>query len=101
AVSRRSVTVLYLPVAGRVQHQVGPQGDEPHYLMVADSLWHDHDLAVERDYAEGRYEAFFHGPLAPHYRVRGIGGVIYSLHAVGLSLLLLPAYAVGGYPLAS
>src|SRR6185503_7444554 len=26
---------------------------------------------------------------------------IYSLHALGLSLLILPAYALGGYPAAS
>src|SRR5439155_374140 len=81
----------------RVQAQVGPEGDEPHYLMVADSLLRDHDLSLERDYAEGRYRAFHPAPLEPHYRVRGRGGEIYSLHAVGLSLLVLPAYALAGY----
>jgi hypothetical protein len=84
-----------------VQGQVGPQGDEPHYLMVADSLLRDQDLSLESDYQEGRYRAFFDGPLEPHYRVRGKGGEIYSLHALGLSLLVLPAYAIGGYPAAS
>jgi hypothetical protein len=29
--------------------------------------------------------------------VRGRGGAIYSLHAVGLSVLILPAYALAGY----
>ncbi len=91
------VAALYLGVAARVQHEVGPQGDEPHYLMVADSLWRDHDLDLSRDYEEGRYRAFHPGPLAPHYRVRGRHGEIYSLHAVGLSLLVLPAYVAGGY----
>ena len=33
--------------------------------------------------------------------MRGKHGEIYSLHAVGLSLLILPAYALGGYPAAS
>ena len=79
------------------QEQVGPQGDEPHYLMVADSLLRDDDLALEQDYAEGRYRASPTRTLAPHYRVRGRDGAIYSLHAVGLSLLVLPAYALGGY----
>ena len=95
------VALVYGLAAARVQAQVGPEGDEPHYLMVADSLLRDHDLALERDYAEGRYRAFHPGPLEPHYRVRGRGGAIYSLHAVGLSLLLLPAYALAGYPGAS
>ncbi len=94
--------VLYAGAAVRVQSQVGAEGDEPHYLMVSDSLLRDHDLRLEEDYAERRYAAFVRKPtLEPHFRVRGKGGEIYSLHALGLSLWLLPAYALGGYPLAS
>jgi hypothetical protein len=92
-----AVFLLYVVVAGRVQVEVGPRGDEPHYLMVADSLLHDHDLSLEKDYAERRYDLFHDTPLAPHYRVRGRHGEIYSLHAVGLSVLILPAYAAAGY----
>jgi hypothetical protein len=92
---------VYSLVAWRVQAQVGPQGDEPHYLMAAQSLLRDGDLALEQDYLEGRYQEFHPGPLLPHYRVRGRGGVLYSLHAVGLSVLILPAYALGGYPAVS
>jgi hypothetical protein len=83
--------------AGRTQARVGPEGDEPHYLMVAESLLRDGDLSLERDYAEGRYALFHDAPLAPHYRVRGRGGAILSLHAVGLSVLILPAWALAGY----
>lgn len=95
------VLAVYCTGAYRVQTQVGPQGDEPHYLMVAESLLRDFDLSLETDYAEGRYRAFFDGLLEPHYRVRGRNGEIFSLHAVGLSVLVLPAYALGGYPAAS
>jgi hypothetical protein len=95
------VALVYGLAAARAQAQVGPEGDEPHYLMVAESLLRDHDLALESDYAEGRYRAFHPAPLEPHYRVRGRGGAIYSLHAVGLSVLVLPAYALGGYAAAS
>ena len=91
----------YALVAARGQAEVGPRGDEPHYLMVAESLLSDGDLALGKDYAERRYLAFHDAPLEPHYRVRGKGGEIYSLHAVGLSVLILPAYALGGYPAAS
>jgi hypothetical protein len=83
--------------AGRTHARVGPEGDEPHYLMVAESLLRDGDLSLERDYAEGRYTLFHDAPLAPHYRVRGKGGTILSLHAVGLSVLILPAWALAGY----
>jgi hypothetical protein len=95
------VLAVYLGASARMQRQVGPEGDEPHYLMVADSLLRDGDLALEDDFAQGRYRAFHPGDLEPHYRVRGRDGTIYSLHAVGLSLLILPAYALGGYAGAS
>jgi hypothetical protein len=91
------VLALYAALSWRAQTQVGPEGDEPHYLMVADSLLRDGDVSLEADYAQGRYRAFHPRPLQPHYRVRGKGGEIYSLHAVGLSLLILPAWALGGY----
>jgi hypothetical protein len=96
-----AVFLLYAGIAARAQLQVGPQGDEPQYLMVADSLWHEGNVSPEKGFSEGRYLAFHDGPLAPHYRVRGKDGRIYSLHAVGLSLLIVPAYALGGYPAAS
>jgi len=96
-----ALLVLHLVAAARVQREVGPEGDEPHYLMVAASLLEDGDLALQEDYAAGRYRAFHPGDLEPHYRVRGRDGAIYSLHAVGLSLLILPAYAAGGYPAVS
>ena len=96
------VLVTHLGAAARVQETVGAEGDEPHYLMVAESLLQDGDLALEPDYAEERYAPFYRKPdLAPHYRVRGRDGEILSLHAIGLSLLLLPAYGLGGYPAAS
>jgi hypothetical protein len=101
----RPGSVAFLPLAflvlvvaaGRSHVVVGPQGDEPHYLMVAESLLRDGDLSLERDYAEGRWAAFHDAPLLPHYRVRGRHGEIYSLHAVGLSILILPAWALAGY----
>lgn len=93
--------VAYALVAWRVQDRVGPHGDEPHYLMVAESLLRDGDLRIEQDYADRRYTAFTDEELVPHYRVRGREGAIYSVHAIGLSLLVLPAYALGGYPGAS
>ena len=95
------ILVLYALSAAQAQRQVGPEGDEPHYLMVADSLLRDGDLALEEDYAQGRYWAFSARHIEPHYRVRGKDGRVYSLHAVGLSLLILPAFALGGYPAVS
>jgi len=91
------VFALLVLAAARAHVRVGPEGDEPHYLMVAESLLRDGDVSLERDFAERRYAAFHDAPLEPHYRVRGKGGEIYSLHAVGLSVLILPAWALAGY----
>ena len=88
---------VFVVAGGRASVCVGPQGDEPHYLMVAESLLRDGDLALDGDYAPSRYAAFHDGPLAPHYRVRGRQREILSLHAAGLSVLILPAWALAGY----
>ncbi|MBN2370123.1 MAG: hypothetical protein JXO72_06520 [Vicinamibacteria bacterium] len=95
------ILAVYLVVAARAQKKAGPEGDEPHYLIVADSLLHDGDLEVEREFRERRYRRFTSRDIEPHYIVRGREGEIYSVHAIGLSLLILPAYAIGGYPAAS
>jgi hypothetical protein len=75
-----------------------PGGDEPHYLVITQSLLHDHDLNVENNYAQGDYREYYGGPLGPDFRVRGRHGELYSIHAPGIPALVLPAYALGGYP---
>jgi hypothetical protein len=75
----------------------GPQGDEPHYLVMAESLRSDRDLDL-RDEHEGRaYRAFYHGKLVPHRSPASPPGRIYSIHAPGLPLIVLPGYALLGF----
>jgi len=74
-----------------------PGGDEPHYLVSTQSLLKDHDLQVENNYRQRDYAPYYGGDLAPHYLVPGKNGQIYSVHAPGLSVLVLPAFAVFGY----
>ena len=75
-----------------------PGGDEPHYLVIAQSLIRDRDLQIENNHARGDYLEYFHGQLKPDYLRRGANGQIYSIHAPGLSALVAPAYAAFGYP---
>lgn len=96
-----AIAPLYIAAASNARSAVGPNGDEPQYLMVAESLLRDADLTLDIDFAEERYRAFHPEKLDPHFRIRGREGEIYSLHAIGLSVLILPGYAIAGYAGAS
>lgn len=74
-----------------------PGGDEPHYLVITQSLLRDGDLRIEDNHERGEYRAYFNRQLNPHYLTRGVDGQIYSVHPVGLPVLAMPAFAVGGY----
>ena len=75
----------------------GPQGDEPHYLVMAQSLLSDGDLDLADEFAGREYAAFYGGDLAPHTSPNTPPGRLLSMHSPGLPALLLPAYAAGGY----
>ncbi|MGE0451494.1 MAG: hypothetical protein AB7Q29_18115 [Vicinamibacterales bacterium] len=75
---------------------LGVGGDEPHYLVIAQSLIRDGDLAIENNHERGDYREYYGGSLRPDYMRRGIDGRIYSVHAPGLPALLIPAFLVAG-----
>ncbi len=79
--------------------EIFPGGDEPHYLVIAQSVWLDHDLKIENNHERGDYVEYFKQTLTPHYLTRGVDGEIYSIHPVGLPVLMAPVYGIGGYPL--
>ncbi len=74
-----------------------PSGDEPHYLIVAQSIWRDGDLTIENNHQRGDFKEYFSRDLAPHYLTRGANGSIYSIHPIGLPVVMAPVYALGGY----
>jgi hypothetical protein len=74
-----------------------PSGDEPHYLVIAQSLWRDGDLKIENNHQRGDYKEYYPDALDPHYLTRGTDGEIYSIHPIGIAVLLAPIYALAGY----
>ena len=74
-----------------------PGGDEPHYLVVTQSVLKDGDLKVANNYEGADYLDYWHGLLQPHYSRQGTNGDLYSGHAPGLPALIAPAFAIGGY----
>jgi hypothetical protein len=74
-----------------------PSGDEPHYLVMAQSLWRDGDLKIENNHERGDYREYFPTDLEPHYLTRGTDGEIYSIHPIGIAVILAPVYALAGY----
>jgi hypothetical protein len=88
---------IYSVAAWQVAPSV-PGADEPHYLIITQSLLKDGDLKIENNHQSGDYRVYFPGDLPkPDYRRRGRDGQIYSIHAPGLPALVAPAFAIAGY----
>jgi hypothetical protein len=69
-------------------------GDEPHYLLAAQSIVEDGNVDVLDEYAQRAYSDFY------PYRLRRHGqtteGRLNEPHGIGFPLLIAPAYAIGG-----
>ena len=71
-------------------------GDEPHYLLMAQSLWNEQDLDLRDNLERQDYLEYTPGPVAPHYGSPRRDGRPFPAHSPGLPLLLAPFYAIGG-----
>lgn len=91
-----ALAVVALAAFGSVR-PVLPGGDEPHYLVITQSLLLDGDLRIENNHTRGDYLSYFAGRLRPDFMRRGADGQIYSIHSPGVSALVLPGFALAGY----
>ena len=72
-------------------------GDEPFYLLTTQSLLEDRNLDLTRQYELRSYETFFDHPdgLWTQSSARD-NGELLSPHNPGLSVLMIPAFGIGG-----
>src|SRR5205814_8475902 len=87
---------VYVVLGLRSVALVGLAGDEPHYLVITQSLIFDRDLKIENNHARRDYRRFYPGELRPDYWRRGVNGEIYSIHGPGLAALPIPGYVIDG-----
>lgn len=71
-------------------------GDEVEYLLLAQSLWREHDLDVQDNFARGEHLEYTAGLDAAPFGTYRQDGRPISTHSPGLPLLLAPVYALGG-----
>lgn len=72
-------------------------GDEPFYLLTTQSIIEDGNLDLKEEYWSRSYDEFFDHPDGLwRQSVPTEDGRLLSPHDPGLSLLLVPGYAVGG-----
>ena len=72
-------------------------GDEAHYLRLTQSLLHDGDMDLTNNIGWEQESEYQTMPFGIHKAPASPEGKIHSLHPIGLSVLLMPAYKFGLY----
>ena len=72
-----------------------PSGDEPHYLIISQTILKYHSLDVMRDYSKGDYHTFYFPTLMPQV-TRNARGQLLAMHDIGAPILWLLPYLLLG-----
>lgn len=93
-----AIAFAFFVLVGRyLPGPAGPQGDEPHYLLIAESLLQDGDVDLLNQFENRDYLKFTSGSLEPHTAPRSPKGHLYAIHTPGLSVLVAQGYALLGF----
>ncbi len=81
-------TVVFVSTAFYYVYSSPPTGDEPHFLVISQTLLKYHSLNVMLDYTHGDYRTFYPTNLAPHVSYSASGQLL-PLHSIGAPILWL------------
>jgi hypothetical protein len=92
-----STFVVYSLISAYHIKRTSITGDEPHYLLITHSVWHDHDTNLYNNYQNRDYTSFFWYDLQPAWGDQVSDTEIYSYrHKGGFPHTLIPGYVLGG-----
>jgi len=91
-----SFAFVYLLFGAYTTFSYPPTTDEPHYLVLADSLLSGGGVEVSGEYARKDFMKFYPSATIDPHTVVTREGRMYSQHTVGLPALLLPGYWLAG-----
>ncbi len=91
-----AAAVFYVALGLWYASRLRVSGDEPHYLLMAQSLWREGDLDLADNLAREDWRENTPGPVLPHFGAPRADGRPFPAHSPGLPLLLAPVYAAGG-----
>ena len=80
----------------KVHFPPGPLADEAAYVLIAGSLWHDHDLNYDQRDLERAYQIWDQGPYGLILFTQNGGETMYFGKPYVYSALAVPFYAVFG-----
>ena len=94
------IVAAALAVFFATERRIALGGDEPHYLIIADSLITDRDVNLENNYERDARTSAIYGSITPHvYRIPD-GWAIpmgwWPYHGIGLPVLIAAPFAIAG-----
>jgi hypothetical protein len=85
-----AVIVLFLVTLKTHRSYMG-QGDEPHYVVIAESVWLDKDFDLSNNYVSPWLKQF---DPDDYHAVRRPDGRLIATHSIGMSIVAAPIYGV-------
>ncbi len=91
------LSVFFISMIVSFRGKIAFSGDEPHYLVVANSIYYDHDLNIANNQTREKTKNFWFSdkPLRFHgyFGKKGMA-YIYSFHLPTISVMILPFFAI-------